>query len=109
MIWLGPDELAAVGFSGMGKVGPRSIGPSRFWMTAGQVPEPNEDTRRLYEAYTYLPHTFALRKWSEEEEAELRKIVLHSVQVCLTLAHTPVPTVWHFTCRLTEEKRFQTK
>ena len=63
-------------------MGPRAIGPSRFWMTAGQVPEPNEDTKRLYEAFTYLPHAFALRKWSEEEDAELRKIVLHAVQVC---------------------------
>lgn len=73
---------AAIGFSGLGKVGPKAIGPSRFWFTAGSVPEPNEDTKKLYEAYTYLPHTFALRKWTKEEDEALEKFVLHAVQVC---------------------------
>ena len=50
-------------------------------MMGGEVPEPNEDTKRLYEAYTYLPHTFSHRKWTEEEDAKLRELVLHAVQV----------------------------
>ena len=60
----------------MGNVGPKAIGPSRFWVSAGTVPRPNEDTLKLYEAYSYLPHTFASRKWLFEEDEELKKLVL---------------------------------
>lgn len=57
------------------------MGPSRFWMVGGHVPEPNEDTKKLFEAYTYLPHTFQLRKWSLEEDAALEKLLLQNVKV----------------------------
>ena len=72
---------AAIGLAGLGKVGPKAIGPSRFWFIAGSVPEPNEDTKKLYEAYTYLPHSFALRKWTKEEDQGLQKIVQLAVRV----------------------------
>lgn len=62
-------------------LGPKAIGPSRFWMSGGSVPEPNEDTQRLYEAYTYLPHTYALRKWTKDEDSDLQQLILRTVQV----------------------------
>jgi len=67
---------AVVGFPSVGKVGPKAIGPSRFWVAGGTVPRPNEDTLKLYEAYSYLPHTFSIRKWATEEDEELKKLVL---------------------------------
>ena len=50
-------------------------------MTGGQVPKPNEDTLKLREAFIYLPHSFSIKKWTEEEDAELQKLLLQAVQV----------------------------
>lgn len=57
------------------------MGPSRFWMTGGKVPEPNEDTKKLFDAFSYLPHSFSIGKWIAEEDAELKTLILKAVQV----------------------------
>ncbi len=79
-----------MGFPSVGKVGPKAIGPSRFWMAAGTVPRPNEDTLKLYPAFTYLPHTFSTRKWTPEEDEDLKQQVLTFVKVSPRSPAVPV-------------------
>ena len=70
-------------FPTIGRVGPRAIGPSRFWVAAGSVPEPNADTLKLLEGYKYLPHVFSVRKWTREEDVTLADRVLCSIKASL--------------------------
>ena len=59
------------------------IGPSRFWVQNGQVPEANADTVALLPYYHYLPHRFASQRWTPQACKELQAQVLISVKVSL--------------------------
>jgi hypothetical protein len=59
-------------------------GKSKFWVVGRRVPEPNQDTQDLKEAFKYLPHHFGTLRvsWTGEEDDSLRSAVLHEVRVC---------------------------
>ena len=76
---------AAVKFGSRGRVGPQVVGPSQFWMSGAEVPEPNADTLKLLEAYSYLPHSFKTLRWSDEEDAKLKELVLTALKVSSSL------------------------
>ena len=61
-------------------------GKSRFWSVANAHPEPNADTKRLLDAYKYLPHTFTSHAWTAGETRALEGAVLQVVQASASAA-----------------------
>lgn len=50
-------------------------------MACGKVPELTEDAQSVMEAFQYLPHTFVQRRWTPEEDENLKLAVLRHFQV----------------------------
>ena len=57
-------------------------GASLFWRgPGGSAPILNRDAEQLLAAYTYLPHTFEQRVWTDDEKQALRNAIQQVVQV----------------------------